>query len=296
MALFKISRIVRDSEGDVVPSVQVTVNQGGTSTLQTIYADAAGTGKANPFVSGSDGRYELWVDEGVTIDLDFAKTGFTIPSEDGLTVPSLSEDHGELAGLTDDDHAQYAFLAGRSGGQSLTGGTAAGDDLTLSSTSDATKGTISAGGTLHVDEVNVRVGVGTSSPSKRFHVMSSDAVTSRVESSGANNADLEIVNTSSLWSIRNAVDGSLRVFVAATGGAGALRITSAAPNLSTVLDASGVAFFGAGSFGSGVGVFFLANRTTAPTTNPTGGGILYVEAGALKYRGSSGTVTTIAPA
>ena len=51
-----------------------------------------------------------------------------------------------------------------------------------------------------------------------------------------------------------------------------------------------------GSYGSGAGVVFIANRTTAPTTNPTGGGILYVEAGALKYRGSSGTVTTIANA
>ncbi|MBF0623027.1 MAG: hypothetical protein HQL54_14000 [Magnetococcales bacterium] len=38
----------------------------------------------------------------------------------------------------------------------------------------------------------------------------------------------------------------------------------------------------------------LSNQT-APTT-PTGGGILYVESGALKYIGSSGTVTTIAPA
>lgn len=37
-------------------------------------------------------------------------------------------------------------------------------------------------------------------------------------------------------------------------------------------------------------------NTTAPTVNMTGGGILYVEAGALKYRGSSGTVTTIGPA
>lgn len=35
---------------------------------------------------------------------------------------------------------------------------------------------------------------------------------------------------------------------------------------------------------------------TVPTANPTGGGVLYVEAGALKYRGSSGTVTTIANA
>lgn len=52
----------------------------------------------------------------------------------------------------------------------------------------------------------------------------------------------------------------------------------------------------AGSYGSGSGVLFLGNATTAPTTDPTGGGILYVEAGALKYRGSSGTVTTIANA
>jgi hypothetical protein len=47
------------------------------------------------------------------------------------------------------------------------------------------------------------------------------------------------------------------------------------------------------SVGGGAGVVFVANATTMPTTNPTGGGILYVEAGALKYRGSSGTVTTL---
>lgn len=57
-----------------------------------------------------------------------------------------------------------------------------------------------------------------------------------------------------------------------------------------------VAIFGTGSFGSGSKVIFLANATTAPTTNPTGGGILYVSAGALMYRGSSGTITTIGPA
>lgn len=37
-------------------------------------------------------------------------------------------------------------------------------------------------------------------------------------------------------------------------------------------------------------------NSTAPAANATGGGYLYVEAGALKYRGSSGTVTTIANA
>jgi hypothetical protein len=52
----------------------------------------------------------------------------------------------------------------------------------------------------------------------------------------------------------------------------------------------------ADQFGGGVKVVGLANATTAPASNPTGGGVLYVESGALKYRGSSGTVTTIANA
>ena len=47
-------------------------------------------------------------------------------------------------------------------------------------------------------------------------------------------------------------------------------------------------------FGGGQGVMAIADATVAPSVNPAGGGILYVEDGALKYRGSKGTVTTIA--
>ena len=39
--------------------------------------------------------------------------------------------------------------------------------------------------------------------------------------------------------------------------------------------------------------FFFANSTSVPASNPTGGGYFYVQSGALKYRGSSGTVTTL---
>jgi hypothetical protein len=49
-------------------------------------------------------------------------------------------------------------------------------------------------------------------------------------------------------------------------------------------------------FGKGQGVVAIANASVAPSVNPAGGGILYVENGALKYRGSNGTVTVIAPA
>ena len=41
---------------------------------------------------------------------------------------------------------------------------------------------------------------------------------------------------------------------------------------------------------------YIKDLATAPTANPTGGGYLYVQGGALKYRGSSGTVTNIANA
>ena len=49
-------------------------------------------------------------------------------------------------------------------------------------------------------------------------------------------------------------------------------------------------------FGGGQGVIAIANASVAPSVNPAGGGILYVEDGALKYRGSNGTMTVIAPA
>ena len=49
-------------------------------------------------------------------------------------------------------------------------------------------------------------------------------------------------------------------------------------------------------FGAGQGVIAIANSVVAPSVNPRDGGILYVEDGALKYRGSEGTVTVIAPA
>jgi len=56
--------------------------------------------------------------------------------------PDTEVDHGEINGLLDDDHTQYAMLAGRAGGQVLTGGTAANNNLVLASTSNVTKGNV----------------------------------------------------------------------------------------------------------------------------------------------------------
>jgi hypothetical protein len=60
----------------------------------------------------------------------------------GFSVRAVTNDHGSLVGLSDDDHSIYALLTGRSGGQTLVGGTGAGQSLVLSSTSNGTKGII----------------------------------------------------------------------------------------------------------------------------------------------------------
>jgi hypothetical protein len=53
---------------------------------------------------------------------------------------------------------------------------------------------------------------------------------------------------------------------------------------------------GVSTFGTSAANVLGMINATAPTTSPAGMGQLYVDAGALKYRGSAGTVTTIAAA
>ena len=83
-----------------------------------------------------------------------------------------------------------------------------------------------------------------------------------------------------------------RWYTAPSGTAGnAISFTQA-----MTLDASGNLLVGMTTPAtSSAKTIHLANATV-PTANPTGGGVLYVEGGALKYRGSSGTITTIANA
>lgn len=71
---------------------------------------------------------------------------------------------------------------------------------------------------------------------------------------------------------------------------------SSAAVLGEVGPTGNLAVGGAGSYGGGDKVVFLKDAATVPSTNPTGGGVLYSEGGALKWRSSAGTVTTIAPA
>ena len=58
------------------------------------------------------------------------------------SAPDTEIQHSGLSGLTtgDSGHTQFVMLAGRAGGQSIIGGTGAGENINLESTSNATKG------------------------------------------------------------------------------------------------------------------------------------------------------------
>jgi hypothetical protein len=107
-------------------------------------------------------------------------TGIDSPKIRGEHIDIVSGiDHGGIGGLADDDHTQYPLLTGRSGGQTLKGGTGSGDNLTFNSTSHATKGKINLGGSSAFDEVNTRLGIGITTPdgTGHFHTASAGSVT-----------------------------------------------------------------------------------------------------------------------
>ena len=80
-----------------------------------------------------------------------------------------------------------------------------------------------------------------------------------------------------------------------TGATGSHYFRKAAASAAMTLDPVGNLLIGLATAGTTAAKTIQIANGTAPTANVTGGQ-LYVEAGALKYRGSSGTVTTIAAA
>jgi hypothetical protein len=145
------------------------------------------------------------------------------------------------------------------------------------------------------------VGIGTSSivTNASLQVNKTTAGSLSVFSSsdgGANDETLQFRTSYSLAA--NANIAEITGAPSNTGGRLIFRTTSNAGTVTERLriDETGNFGFNGTSFGGGTQVIFIANRTANPSGNPTGGGILYVEAGALKYRGSSGTTTTIANA
>jgi hypothetical protein len=107
---------------------------------------------------------------------------------------------------------------GVNGGQTLTGGTASGNHLILSSTSHATKGKIYIGNSA-IDEANNRIGINVSNPSQALSVNGNGWFSGRIYAAGIENANAREnsmfqLNDNGVRVIRNKGDNSpaLEVF------------------------------------------------------------------------------------
>lgn len=94
---------------------------------------------------------------------------------------------------------------GIAGSQSVVGGTAASETLTLSSTAHATKGKILFG-TAAYDEVNNYLGIGTVSPSSKI-----DITTNSLGTTQANTSGLSLVNTTAAAAGAQQISPALRL-------------------------------------------------------------------------------------
>lgn len=154
----------------------------------------------------------------------------------------------------------FATLAGIAGGQTLNGGTAASETLTLRSTAHATKGKILFG-TSAYDEAGNDLGLGTASPSARLHVIDT-AAQLRLGYDAANYLSTTVGSTGG-------------VTYATTGAAGFtytaqqyVTVTDANTNIaSTVLTLNkSVTGAGVGAAGLGARLLFRAESSTTADT------------------------------
>ncbi len=155
-------------DGNVISSTNlngnVTVTPNGTGYLETsakflpaadgsLDLGATGSRFQNIYFSGSLGDGATTISQATLQSLRNINTGVLngmtlfYDSGTGTWVPSIPDSeitHNTLGGLTTGDagHTQFALLAGRAGGQTLNGGTAASENLVLESTAHATKGYI----------------------------------------------------------------------------------------------------------------------------------------------------------
>lgn len=168
---------------------------------------------------------------------------------------------------------------------------------------------------LAFDDTNNRLGVGTNAPAAKLDLDTLSTATTtqavgllmrhrssntpgvgfggilRVQADTDNHTNANQFGITVTWVVATNGSQTARVqfFVYDTAAREGIRLEATGATVNMGL-------LGASGYGSGVKVIAIGNATTVPSTNPTGGGVLYVESGALKWRGSSGTVTILGPA
>ena len=151
----------------------------------------------------------------------------------------------------------------------------------------------------YINETGGKVGIGTTSPASQLSVGGAGTALGAVAQpkiSATGTGDISIaVQGGTAGAVENVVRS---ILTQGQFGTTTNHNTNIISNGSPVIYATPSFNVGIGTtdFGSGTGGCIGIVNATAPSGTPVGGGVLYVEAGALKFKGSSGTVTVIAAA
>lgn len=180
--------------GALVTGVSSVNSLGGALTI------AAGT-------SGTDFAVSA-LGSTITLDLPTASASArgALSSADWSTFNSKQAALTFSTGLTNSANTITNNLSvGVAGGQSVIGGTASGDNLTLSSTANATKGNIVLGSLSAYDEVNDRLGIGTTSPASKIDIRTNALGVTQTATSG-----LALANTTAASSGNQQISPAVR--------------------------------------------------------------------------------------
>lgn len=239
--------IVQDSQGNAIDACEVKVYLAGTSTLASIFSDSAlsvAIDQVNaPVTTDATGHYQFFILAGTSVKLVGTKGTFTF-TEDNVDVGTGVIDHGALSGLADDDHAQYALLAGRGGGQTILQGMAIEGGLVVNDLGADVDFRVEGDtepNLVVVDAGTNRVGIGISGSTSRLHVRedsASEVVLVQYQNGGGGALQVRFSIATIVWADRIGADNHYRLRDV-TNGTEPIFVEAAAPTNSVKIASDG---------------------------------------------------------
>jgi hypothetical protein len=266
-------------------------------TSSGIFATArlgSGTASSSTYLRGD----QTWAALPAAVTSVFGRAGAVVAASGDYTWAQIDKTTSSLADLA--TRSAGDLTTGTLG--VLRGGTGVGTAFTQGSVIFAgASGVYSQSNSKFFwDSATERLGVGTSGPTQTLHVVGRglfqntgsssaflvDRTDGKIGAMGAAGSSVTLAyDSTGIFKIESNARATIAAGTFGTGATTRLHI-----------DASGNVGIGTASAGtSAANVLSLANAT-APTTSPAGIGQVYVESGALKYRGTSGSAATLANA